>query len=99
MTSKKRKILMREAHRLNPMVMLGKQGLTPQVVAQTKESLDHHELIKVRFQDFKDEKRELLQRLAEQTGSELVSLIGHVGILYLRNPDADKRIYHGIPME
>ncbi len=90
---------MREAHRLNPVVMLGKHGLTEQVIVQTKESLDQHELIKIRFQDYKDEKRQLLQQLAEQTGSELVSLIGHVGILYLRNPDVEKRTYHGIPME
>ena len=46
------------AHQLKPVVHVGKTGLTPNVLAAIDEALEHHELIKIRFQDFKDQKRE-----------------------------------------
>ncbi len=90
---------MREAHNLSPLVMIGKQGLTEAVIQAARESIHNHELIKVKFLDFKEERNDLLDRLAEQTGSERVTMIGNIGILYRRNEDPEKRVYHGIPRE
>jgi RNA-binding protein len=91
MTSQQRKHLRGLAHHLDPVVMIGKQGLTDGIIAATIKALDAHELIKVRFLDFKEEKKDLTAQLAEATSSEIAGIIGHVAILYKEHPDVDKR--------
>ena len=54
-----RKKLRALAHHLDPVVMIGQKGMTPQVIEKTRSALDAHELIKVRFTEFKKEKRDL----------------------------------------
>jgi len=46
------------------------------------EALRQRELIKVRFDEFKDQKKELARELAERTSSHLVMQVGHVVVLY-----------------
>jgi len=79
------------AHGLQPVVMIGKEGLSDAVVAKTEAELLAHELIKVRFGDWKDEKRELLEELTARTRAELVGLVGHVGILFRQNREPKRR--------
>ncbi len=55
------------------------------------EALESRELIKVRFVDFKGEKKDLIREIAERTSSEAVGLIGNVAILYRRQPTRKKR--------
>ncbi|MDE5898743.1 MAG: YhbY family RNA-binding protein [Treponemataceae bacterium] len=82
LTSRQRKLLEKFAHPLQPVVIVGQNGVTPALTAKTAESLAVHELIKVKFNDFKDEKRELSERLSADCGATLVRLIGNVAILY-----------------
>lgn len=91
LTSAQRKQLRAMAHHLDPLILVGKQGASDMLVRATAEALDSHELIKVRFNEFKDEKRDLIETIAFRTGSQLVGLIGHVAILYRQNPDEEKR--------
>lgn len=90
-TSTQRKRLRSLAHSLDPIVLIGKQGLTDTLVAATENALEAHELIKVRFNDFKREKREITAQLADKTGAELAGIIGHVAILYRQNEDPEKQ--------
>ena len=57
--------LRRMAHDLRPAVQIGKNGLTDQIHTTIDHELNAHELIKIKFMDFKDEKRELTEELAE----------------------------------
>ena len=86
-----RKSLRKQAHHLKPTVFVGKEGMSNTVVGAAREAVSAHELIKVRFIDFKDRKKELAAQLAERTDSELVGMIGHLAILYREHPDEDKR--------
>lgn len=70
---------------------LGKSGPTEAFVAQLALLLERHELIKVKFVDFKDEKKTISANLAAATKSELVRLIGNTAIFYKQNPDPEKR--------
>ena len=54
-------------------------------------SLESHELIKVRFLDFKDRKTDLADEIAGKTGAEVAGIIGHVAILYRQHPEEEKR--------
>lgn len=93
LTSGQRSFLRSEAHHLAPVVLIGRQGVTGAVIASADSALDARELIKVRFNDHKDEKRPLSERLAEATRSEIVGMVGHVVILYRMHRDPEKRIY------
>lgn len=93
LTSKQRKQLEKHAHSLEPVVIIGSNGLTGQVIEMVSKSLDSHELLKVKFNDFKDEKRELTEEIVDKTGSTLVRIIGNVAILFRQNKDPSKRKY------
>ena len=70
---------------------LGKGGPTEAFVTQLGVLLERHELIKLKFIDFKDEKQTISASLAAATKSELVRLIGNTAIFYKQNPDPEKR--------
>ena len=82
LNSKQRKILEKAAHDLQPVVIVGEAGLTDGVVQMTADSLAAHELIKVKFNEYKDEKQELTTQLCARTDATLVRIIGNVAILY-----------------
>lgn len=79
------------AHGLKPLVQVGKKGLTDELIASVDMALMDHELIKVRFLDFKGEKKALSETIAGKTGSELAGLIGNVAVLFRPHPDPVKR--------
>jgi len=81
------------AHGAKPLVFVGQKGLSPTLIKAVDESLETHELIKVKFVDFKerDQKEEITRSIEKQTASELVGTIGHVAIFYRRQKDPEKR--------
>ncbi|MBN2079612.1 MAG: ribosome assembly RNA-binding protein YhbY [Spirochaetes bacterium] len=86
-TAGEKKSLKARAHHLRPVVYIGRGGMSDAVVQATETALADHGLIKVKFIDFKNEKKELAEELAGKTGSSLVALIGNIAILY--RPDED----------
>ena len=83
LTAKQRQYLRGLAHALAPVVRVGKGRLTAPIVAETRRSLDAHELIKVRIEsDDAAERRELAGRLATETDAQLAGTIGKQAILY-----------------
>src|SRR5262245_54919753 len=91
LSNAQRAYLRRLAHHLKPVVQIGKQGLTAAVQASVDEALNAHELIKVKFMDFRDQKHELTEELAAATGSALAGMIGNIAILYRQQKDPQKR--------
>jgi RNA-binding protein len=91
LTQTQRNYLRKLAHHLKPVVQVGKQGLSDLLIAKVNQELTAHELIKVKFVDFQDQKQELTDELVAQSDSTLVRLIGNVVILYRPHPEADKR--------
>lgn len=91
LTGTQRKYLRGLAHSLRPSIQLGNSGLTPEWVTSFNEAISAHELIKIQFLAFKDEKREYGRQIEELTESEMVGLIGNMGIFYRQHPDQDKR--------
>jgi RNA-binding protein len=80
-------------HGMKPLVFVGQKGLSPTVTKAVDESLEKHELIKVKFIDFKekDQKKELVGVIEKETESELVGMIGHIAIFYRHQKDPEKR--------
>ena len=76
-----------QAQWLKATLKVGKEGLSPQFLAALFEVLKHHELVKVKFDEFKEQKRELAPQLAEKSHSHLVTRIGNVVVLYRTKPE------------
>ncbi|MCQ2241732.1 ribosome assembly RNA-binding protein YhbY [Treponema sp.] len=91
LTSKQRKALEKQAHDLSPVVIIGQQGVSENLVKMVSDSLKAHELIKVKFNEYKDDKREYSEDIASRTDSNLVRVIGNVAIFYRQNEDPEKR--------
>jgi RNA-binding protein len=79
------------AQRMDAGLKVGKQGLSEPFLKSLDEELTRHELVKVKFAEFKEQKKELAPQLAEKTGSHLITLLGNVAVLFRRNPDAAKQ--------
>lgn len=90
LTSKQRKILEKQAHDLSPVVIIGQHGVTENLLIMVEDSLKAHELIKVKFNEYKDDKREYSEDIANRTDSNLVRVIGNVAIFYRQNEDPEK---------
>ncbi len=91
LTSSERKKLRGLAHNLKPMIHIGKSGIAEAQLAAFNQVLDSHELIKVKFQNFKEQKTELLELITHNTGCQIAGLIGHIAILYREQADVEKR--------
>jgi RNA-binding protein len=80
------------AHHLAPVVQIGAEGISPEVVRATSIALEDHELIKVKLgQNFPGERVSAAEELAAQTGSVAVQVIGRVIVLYRRRSREDPR--------
>jgi len=79
-----------QAQRLKATLKIGKEGLSPSFLAALDEVLEHHELVKVKFDQFKEQKKELAPQLAEKSGSHLVIRVGNVVVLYRPKPVVEK---------
>lgn len=93
LNSSQRKYLRGLAHGIKPVVFVGQKGITTILVQTISEALDSHELIKIKFLEFKrkDQKEDLCVEIENNTKSVLVGLIGHIGIFYRPHTDHLKR--------
>ncbi len=86
---RQRQFLKGEAHSLNPVVMLGNDGISEGVIKELDSSLEHHELLKVRL-NAGDTRKEQAQELATATNAEVVQVIGRIAVLF-RQKKKDSR--------
>lgn len=75
------------AHDLDPVVQVGKGGVTKKLVAAVAQALHDHELIKVKvLSEAPIERKIAAAQLASQTAAEVVQVIGRVVVLYKPRP-------------
>ncbi|WP_315040704.1 ribosome assembly RNA-binding protein YhbY [Faucicola mancuniensis] len=80
-------------HHLNPVVIIGGNGLTDTVIEEIARALNDHELIKVKIPaGSKDEREAVAEQIAEATGSTLINSIGRVVLLLRENPEANPKL-------
>ena len=82
------------AHSLNPSAFVGHKGITRSLIEEIDQALKATELIKVKFNDFKekDQKNSMIQEISVATGSHIAGMVGHVAILYRQNDDVEKQV-------
>ena len=70
LTSQQNKYLRSLAHGLKPLVLVGKNGLTAEVIAAVDAALEKHELIKVKFIEHKEKSRKMNWSIASATSPD-----------------------------
>ncbi|MBT9559147.1 MAG: YhbY family RNA-binding protein [Myxococcales bacterium] len=84
-SDKEKKAMRAEAHNLKPVVIIGKDNVTPGVIQAVDAALEQHELIKVKLlQSTSVDKSEAAAVLCVETGATLIQRIGGVALLYRR---------------
>jgi RNA-binding protein len=86
LTNPQIRALKAQAQRLKATLEIGKGGLSPEFLAALEHALKHQELVKVKFGQFKERKKELSPQLAEKSGSHLIMRVGNVVVLYRPKP-------------
>lgn len=91
LTSKQRAYLRSLANPIDTIVMVGKSGMSPELVKQADDALTARELIKGRALETAPlSARETAEELAKETNSEVVQVIGTRFVLYRRHPKEPK---------
>lgn len=82
LTNAERRQLKAAAQRLDPLVRLGRDGMSEAFLQSLDESLALHGLVKIRFSGFKEEKKMLAPAIAARTGSALIMRVGNVAVFH-----------------
>jgi putative YhbY family RNA-binding protein len=81
----RRRELKARAHKLDPVVFVGGDGLSAQVVAEIDRSLKSHELIKVRVNADRDGREAVLEEICKRAGAQPVQHIGKILVVFREN--------------
>ncbi|MDR6535481.1 YhbY family RNA-binding protein [Variovorax soli] len=91
LTPAQRKVHRAEAHHLDPIVMIGNDGLTPAVKKEADAALKAHGLIKIRvFSDDRPAREAMLQSLAEDLNAAPIQHIGKLLVLWRPIPEKER---------
>ena len=93
MTSKQRKYLRAAAHHIDPVVLIGKSGFYDGASFAIDNALNIHELIKIKFREFKDERKDIGIQISNELNCEIIGQVGHTIILYRFNAKLEKHNY------
>jgi RNA-binding protein len=78
-------------HHLDPVVQVGKDGITDALIAAIREALTAHELIKVKvLSEAPVDRKDAGPELAAKTGATLAQILGRTLLLYKRHPSKPK---------
>ena len=91
LTIAERKVHRAEAHHLDPVVMIGNEGLTAAVKKEADAALNAHGLIKIRvLGDDRAAREAMYQELADELNAAPIQHIGKLLVLWRPKPKKDK---------
>ncbi|MDE7454906.1 MAG: YhbY family RNA-binding protein [Clostridia bacterium] len=85
-TTKQRSVLRSMANTLRPLVTIGKEELTENVIKEIETALYHHELVKVAaLQSCETPAKAMCQEVCEILNAEAVQCVGNRFVVYKRS--------------
>ncbi|VAW61949.1 FIG004454: RNA binding protein [hydrothermal vent metagenome] len=83
---KQLKHLISLAHNLKPVIMIGQQGITENILTELSIAIEHHELVKIKIAgEDRDSREEMIKQLIKASSAQTVQKIGKTLTLYRRN--------------
>ncbi|WP_019132596.1 ribosome assembly RNA-binding protein YhbY [Peptoniphilus obesi] len=91
MNGKQRAYLKSLANTLNPLLQVGKNGISDSFIKQLDKSLEDHELVKINvLNNSPDEAKDIIDEILEATGSEFVQQLGNKLTIYRESKENKK---------
>ena len=88
LTNEQQKYLRKLAHNLEPVIWVGQNGLTDNVIDELESALNHHELVKVRVRTGeRDLRNQVTIDITNKTNAIVVQKIGNTITLFRRNTE------------
>lgn len=92
LTISQRRELKAQAHHLNPVVTIGKAGLSVHVIDELERGLLSHELIKIKVQlDDRITRKALFEDICLKLAAAPVQHIGKIFVIYRPNPEKENK--------
>ena len=81
------------AHSIKPVVFVGQKGFTQSLADAMADALEHHELVKLKFVEFKEKEKKLalIEQIEKTVSCEMVGLVGHIATFFRQQSDPEKR--------
>lgn len=99
LTGKQRRALRALGHHLDPVIQIGKEGVSAALVEAALRALFDHELVKVKVLEASPlDRHEVAEALAEACGAEVAQVLGRTLLLYKRNEEAPKLALPDLPL-
>ena len=92
-SSKHKHLLKGLAHSIKPSVIIGKDGLSSGTINSISNILEYKELIKIKFNDFKEQKSTLAKQIENECEAIIIGKVGNIFIFFKQNDDIEKRNY------
>ncbi len=92
MTGKERAAFRAQANSLEPIIQIGKEGISDNLLTQISDALDARELIKIRvhLETSPLRPRECAGQIAEALSAEVIQVIGGIIVLYRKSEKKEK---------
>ena len=85
LSEKQKKHLRGIAHDLKPIIHVGNAGISSGLTAELDQTLEHHELVKVKLRvGDREARNHAIDTMVEKTRASLVARIGNTAVLYRR---------------
>lgn len=99
LNGKQRRALRALGHHLEPVVMLGKDGITEQLINAVDQALEDHELIKIKVGESSPiDRHEAAEALSAATRSAVAQVLGRTLLLFRRRAEEPEIAIPGLPL-
>ena len=90
LTTNQKKFLRGIAHNINPMIIIGANGVTESLMKELESTLEHHEILKIKMASAdREDRKKITDYILEQTGALLVQSIGKICVIYRQAEDTE----------
>jgi RNA-binding protein len=92
LTGAQKTYLRGQGQTLDPLIKVGKAGLTPEFFNELQKQLNNHELIKLRFVGIeRDARAPLIEQISDEGRCVCVGTVGHTALFYRHQSDPTRR--------
>ncbi len=99
LNGKQRRALRALGHHLDPVVQVGKEGVTEKLINATDRALLDHELIKVKVGEASPlDRHEVAEALSQATQSAVAQVLGRTLLLFRRREEDPEIALPGLPL-
>jgi len=90
LTTSQKKYLRGIGHNINPMIIIGANGVTESLMKELESTLEHHEILKIKMASAdRDDRKQIINYILEQTGALLVQSIGKICVIYRQSDETE----------